>query len=160
MMSPTKSEQRRVRAFRRPREPRNKGRQQPKSARHRQLLALNRGEQAADWDPFGSRLGSCQRIELNSLTRRGSWAQILSLRWLTRSICPVRVWGCPKLVAKDALRVVETPGSRLHFKIKRVCRPAFPRKPEIIMFSDVDPLGARPVITPDPWADLRFKRTS
>ena len=60
------------------------------------------------------------------------------------------------LESKDALRVVETVDeTTIQDRIR--LEPCTAQKPELIMFSDAEPLGNRIAATPDPWADLRFQ---
>jgi PAS domain S-box-containing protein len=61
-----------------------------------------------------------------------------------------------RLESKDALRVVETVDeTTIQDRIR--LEPCTAQKPELIMFSDAEPLGNRIAATPDPWADLRFQ---
>lgn len=60
------------------------------------------------------------------------------------------------MVITDDLRVIQTSEeSTIQDHLDR--DPCVTQKPELIMFSDVDPLGARPTVIPDPWADLKFQ---
>ena len=61
-----------------------------------------------------------------------------------------------QVVRKDALRVVESPDETI-VQDRLEADPCAPQRPELIMFSDVDPIGARPTVAPDPWADLKFQ---
>lgn len=61
-----------------------------------------------------------------------------------------------QVVRKDALRVVESPDETI-VQDRLEADPCAPQRPELIMFSDVDPLGARPTVAPDPWSDLKFQ---
>ena len=61
-----------------------------------------------------------------------------------------------RLESKDALRVVESADqTTLQDRIR--LEPCTAQKPELIMFSDAEPLGARAAVAQDPWADLRFQ---
>ena len=61
-----------------------------------------------------------------------------------------------RLESKDALRVVESADqTTLQDRIR--LEPCTAQKPELIMFSDAEPLGTRAAVAQDPWADLRFQ---
>ena len=109
-------------------------------------------------------MGSCHRIELNSLTGSHSEATVCIRMTDTRTKPVSGLGDAPRLVRNDAPRVVQTDTLRVvetdeesTIQDHLVDDSCASQGPELVMFSDADPLGARPVVIPDPWADLKFQ---